>query len=104
MPLDFTNTNLVWTSILAETLSRLGLTTAIVCPGSRSAPLAIAFANHPHIEAFLCWTSDRRPSSHSALLVRAIVRLCWSVPLAPQAQIFIPLSLKLRKAVCPYSF
>jgi 2-succinyl-5-enolpyruvyl-6-hydroxy-3-cyclohexene-1-carboxylate synthase len=51
MLIDFTNINLVWTSILAETLYRLGLTTAVVCPGSRSAPLAIAFANHPQIEA-----------------------------------------------------
>ncbi|WP_254721985.1 2-succinyl-5-enolpyruvyl-6-hydroxy-3-cyclohexene-1-carboxylic-acid synthase [Kovacikia minuta] len=51
MSIDFTNTNLVWTSILAETLQRLGLRTAIVCPGSRSAPLAVAFARHPKIEA-----------------------------------------------------
>lgn len=50
MPVDFTNTNLVWTSILAETLYRLGLTTAVICPGSRSAPLTVAFAHHPHIE------------------------------------------------------
>jgi 2-succinyl-5-enolpyruvyl-6-hydroxy-3-cyclohexene-1-carboxylate synthase len=51
MPIDFTNTNLVWTSILVETLARLGLKTAVICPGSRSTPLAIAFANHPHIDA-----------------------------------------------------
>ncbi len=51
MALDFTNTNLLWTSVLAETLYRLGLVTAIICPGSRSAPLAIAFAQHPQIEA-----------------------------------------------------
>ncbi|MGQ9869882.1 2-succinyl-5-enolpyruvyl-6-hydroxy-3-cyclohexene-1-carboxylic-acid synthase [Leptodesmis sp.] len=49
--IDFTNTNLLWTSILAETLYRLGLTIAIICPGSRSAPLTVAFANHPEIEA-----------------------------------------------------
>ncbi len=51
MSIDFTNTNLVWTSILVETLFRLGLKTAVICPGSRSAPLAIAFANHPNIDA-----------------------------------------------------
>ncbi|MBD2034562.1 2-succinyl-5-enolpyruvyl-6-hydroxy-3-cyclohexene-1-carboxylic-acid synthase [Leptolyngbya sp. FACHB-321] len=81
MPLDFTNTNLVWTSILAETLSRLGLTTAIVCPGSRSAPLAIAFANHPHIEAIP--VLDERSASFFALGVarqshRPVVLLCTS--------------------------
>ncbi len=51
MSIDFTNTNLVWTSILVETLFRLGLKTAVICPGSRSAPLAIAFANHSNIDA-----------------------------------------------------
>ena len=51
MPLDFRNTNTLWASIVVETLSRLGLTTAIICPGSRSGPLAVAFAQHPAIEA-----------------------------------------------------
>ena len=49
--MDFRNVNLVWTSVMAATLGRLGLETAVVCPGSRSAPLAIAFAQHPTIEA-----------------------------------------------------
>jgi 2-succinyl-5-enolpyruvyl-6-hydroxy-3-cyclohexene-1-carboxylate synthase len=51
MALDFRNTNTLWASTLAETLWRLGLQTAIVCPGSRSAPLAIAFAQHPALES-----------------------------------------------------
>ncbi|GAB4228514.1 MAG: 2-succinyl-5-enolpyruvyl-6-hydroxy-3-cyclohexene-1-carboxylic-acid synthase [Elainellaceae cyanobacterium] len=51
MPINFSNTNLVWASVLVETLSRLGLETAVICPGSRSAPLAVAFAQHPQIEA-----------------------------------------------------
>ncbi|EAZ91617.1 2-succinyl-5-enolpyruvyl-6-hydroxy-3-cyclohexene-1-carboxylic-acid synthase [Crocosphaera chwakensis] len=50
MHLDFRNINTLWSSIIAETLSRLGLTTAVICPGSRSTPLTLAFANHPHIE------------------------------------------------------
>lgn len=45
------NTNLLFASILTETLKRLGLTTAIICPGSRSTPLAIAFASQEGIEA-----------------------------------------------------
>jgi 2-succinyl-5-enolpyruvyl-6-hydroxy-3-cyclohexene-1-carboxylate synthase len=48
---DFRNVNTLWASILVETLSRLGLKTAIICPGSRSTPLAVAFAQHPKIEA-----------------------------------------------------
>jgi 2-succinyl-5-enolpyruvyl-6-hydroxy-3-cyclohexene-1-carboxylate synthase len=51
MALDFRNANMLWTSVLAETLKRLGLQTAIICPGSRSAPLAVAFAQHPTLES-----------------------------------------------------
>src|SRR5579883_3393351 len=81
MPIDFTNTNLIWTSILAETLYRLGLTTAIICPGSRSAPLAIAFANHPQIEAIP--VLDERSASFFALGIarqshRPVVLVCTS--------------------------
>ena len=50
MPVDFRNTNSLWASIAVETLARLGLETAILCPGSRSTPLTFAFANHPKIE------------------------------------------------------
>jgi len=62
---NFSNTNSVWASVLAETLYRLGLTTAIVCPGSRSAPLAFAFAQHPQIEAIPIL--DERSASFFAL-------------------------------------
>lgn len=51
MLIDFRNTNTVWASILVETLTRLGLTTAVLCPGSRSTPLTVAFAQHSKIEA-----------------------------------------------------
>ncbi|MEA5535001.1 2-succinyl-5-enolpyruvyl-6-hydroxy-3-cyclohexene-1-carboxylic-acid synthase [Crocosphaera sp. XPORK-15E] len=50
MQLDFRNVNTLWCSILVETLAQLGLTTTVVCPGSRSTPLTVAFANHPNIE------------------------------------------------------
>lgn len=51
MSIDFRNTNTVWASILAATLQRIGLTTAVICPGSRSTPLTIAFAQNTKIEA-----------------------------------------------------
>ena len=51
MPIDFRNTNSLWTSVAVETLNKLGLQTAILCPGSRSTPLTFAFATHPNIEA-----------------------------------------------------
>ena len=48
--IDFRNINTVWASVLVETLAQLGLKTAILCPGSRSTPLTIAFAQHYSIE------------------------------------------------------
>ena len=51
MPIDFNNTNSIWACILTETLQRLGVVAAVICPGSRSSPLAIAFAQQPGIEA-----------------------------------------------------
>lgn len=49
--IDFRNLNTLWASVLVETLCRCGLTVAVICPGSRSTPLAIAFASHPKIAA-----------------------------------------------------
>jgi 2-succinyl-5-enolpyruvyl-6-hydroxy-3-cyclohexene-1-carboxylate synthase len=40
----FRNTNELWSYILAETLQKLGLKLAVICPGSRSTPLVVAFA------------------------------------------------------------
>jgi 2-succinyl-5-enolpyruvyl-6-hydroxy-3-cyclohexene-1-carboxylate synthase len=51
MAVDARNTNTLWASVLVETLARLGLQVAVICPGSRSAPLAVAFAQHEEIEA-----------------------------------------------------
>jgi 2-succinyl-5-enolpyruvyl-6-hydroxy-3-cyclohexene-1-carboxylate synthase len=44
MPIGFRNTNELWATILTETLKRLGLKSAVICPGSRSTPVAIGFA------------------------------------------------------------
>ncbi|MCT7986270.1 2-succinyl-5-enolpyruvyl-6-hydroxy-3-cyclohexene-1-carboxylic-acid synthase [Laspinema sp. A4] len=65
MPIDFRNTNTVWASILVETVQRLGLTTAVICPGSRSTPLTVAFASHPEVEAIPIL--DERSASFFAL-------------------------------------
>ncbi|WP_315791543.1 2-succinyl-5-enolpyruvyl-6-hydroxy-3-cyclohexene-1-carboxylic-acid synthase [Fischerella sp. JS2] len=51
MSIGFRNINEVWASVLTQTLKHLGLTTAIICPGSRSTPLAVAFAQQtPEID------------------------------------------------------
>ncbi len=63
--LDFRNINTLWASVIAETLYCLGLRTAVVCPGSRSAPLTVALAQHPKIEAIP--VLDERSASFFAL-------------------------------------
>jgi 2-succinyl-5-enolpyruvyl-6-hydroxy-3-cyclohexene-1-carboxylate synthase len=65
MSIDFRNLNTLWASTLVETLAHLGLTTAVISPGSRSTPLTIAFAQHPSIEAIP--VLDERSASFFAL-------------------------------------
>lgn len=69
--IDYRNTNLLFASVLTETLKRLGLTTAVICPGSRSTPLAIAFASQEGIEAVP--VLDERSAAFFAL---GIARRC----------------------------
>lgn len=80
MSIQFNNLNTVWASVLVETLARLGLITAVICPGSRSAPLAVAFAEHPGIEAIP--VLDERSAAFLALGLarqgRAALLVCTS--------------------------
>ncbi len=67
--------------MLVETLYRLGLQTAVICPGSRSAPLAVAFALHESIEAIP--VLDERSAAFFALGLakqtgRAVALVCTS--------------------------
>ncbi|MEY2979647.1 MAG: 2-succinyl-5-enolpyruvyl-6-hydroxy-3-cyclohexene-1-carboxylic-acid synthase [Prochlorotrichaceae cyanobacterium] len=50
MDLDFRTLNSLWASVLVNTLAGLGLRYSIICPGSRSAPLAVAFSHAKTIE------------------------------------------------------
>ncbi|MBD1849488.1 2-succinyl-5-enolpyruvyl-6-hydroxy-3-cyclohexene-1-carboxylic-acid synthase [Leptolyngbya sp. GB1-A1] len=81
MPINFSNTNSVWASVLVETLHCLGLQTAVICPGSRSAPLTVAFALHKAIEAIP--VLDERSAAFFALGLakqtgRAVALVCTS--------------------------
>ncbi len=82
MPIAYRNVNQLWAYILTETLKRLGLTCAIICPGSRSTPLAVAFAQQaPEIEAISIL--DERSAAFFALgqakaTGRPVVLVCTS--------------------------
>jgi 2-succinyl-5-enolpyruvyl-6-hydroxy-3-cyclohexene-1-carboxylate synthase len=62
---DAPNLNLAWTSLAAEECRRLGVRHAVVSPGSRSAPLAVAFARQPGIEVHVA--HDERGGAFMAL-------------------------------------
>ncbi|OUL27090.1 2-succinyl-5-enolpyruvyl-6-hydroxy-3-cyclohexene-1-carboxylic-acid synthase [Nostoc sp. RF31YmG] len=76
------NVNQLWAYILTETLKRLGLTCAVICPGSRSTPLTVAFAQQmPDIEAISIL--DERSAAFFALgqakaSGRPVVLVCTS--------------------------
>ena len=79
--LDFRNVNALWGSVVAETLVRSGVGTVVISPGSRSTPLAFAFARHPGLDALP--VLDERSASFFALGLakrdlRPVALLCTS--------------------------
>ncbi|MEY4118631.1 MAG: hypothetical protein RLZZ116_1959 [Planctomycetota bacterium] len=62
---DAPNINMAWTTLAAEECWRLGVRHIVVCPGSRSAPLAVAFARHPKLRVHVA--HDERGGAFMAL-------------------------------------
>ena len=62
---DAPNINLAWTMLAAEECARLGVRHAVVSPGSRSAPLAVAFGRHAGIRVHVA--HDERGGAFLAL-------------------------------------
>jgi 2-succinyl-5-enolpyruvyl-6-hydroxy-3-cyclohexene-1-carboxylate synthase len=66
MSLNFENTNEIWAYVLTETLKRLGLNCVVICPGSRSTPLTVAFAK-PSLDIEAIPILDERSAAFFAL-------------------------------------
>lgn len=101
MVLDFCNLNSLWATVMVETLARLGLRSAVICPGSRSTPLTVALARHPQIEAIPIL--DERSAAFWALgLAKAsglpTVLLCTSGTAGAN---FYPAVIEARESAVP---
>ncbi|HWA09282.1 MAG TPA: 2-succinyl-5-enolpyruvyl-6-hydroxy-3-cyclohexene-1-carboxylic-acid synthase [Opitutaceae bacterium] len=100
-PLDSRNVNSLWCSVLAATLHRCGVAQAVICPGSRSTPLAFAFAAHPGIEAVP--VLDERSASFFALGLarrsrRPVALVCTSGTAAAN---FLPAVIEAQESGAP---
>ncbi|HEY2106245.1 MAG TPA: thiamine pyrophosphate-binding protein, partial [Candidatus Binataceae bacterium] len=99
--MDIGAANARWSAAFVDELARAGVSDACVCPGSRSAPLAIALAKHPAIRV---WTHlDERSASFFALGMakyarRAVALLCTSGSAAAN---FFPAVVEARYARVP---
>ncbi|MFO1433893.1 MAG: 2-succinyl-5-enolpyruvyl-6-hydroxy-3-cyclohexene-1-carboxylic-acid synthase [Candidatus Competibacteraceae bacterium] len=81
MPLDNSNINTLWSSLLIEELARNGIDYCCISSGSRSAPLTVAAARHPRMRTLLC-LDERGAAFHALGYARAAGRpavlLCTS--------------------------
>jgi 2-succinyl-5-enolpyruvyl-6-hydroxy-3-cyclohexene-1-carboxylate synthase len=66
LPFAWKNVNQLWAYVLTETLKRLSLSCVVICPGSRSTPLVVAFVQQiPDIEVIS--VLDERSAAFFAL-------------------------------------
>ncbi len=66
------NFNLAWTTLIADECARSGIEHAVICPGSRSAPLAVAFARCAKIRTHIA--HDERGGAFLALGIAKATR------------------------------
>ncbi|MDL1899947.1 2-succinyl-5-enolpyruvyl-6-hydroxy-3-cyclohexene-1-carboxylic-acid synthase [Anaerolineae bacterium CFX9] len=99
--MDAPNRNLLWAQIVVDELARCGLRDVVIAPGSRSTPLAIAFAGHDLIRVYS--QIDERSAAFFALGManaaeRPVAVLCSSGTAAAN---FYPAVIEARYAQVP---
>lgn len=99
--IDPRNVNTLWSSVLMETLVRSGVRQAVVSPGSRSTPLAIAAAAHPQLEAIP--VLDERSAAFFALglarqRLQPVILICTSGTAAAN---YFPAVIEARESAVP---
>lgn len=62
---ELPNMNTLWSALVIEECIRLGVRNFVICPGSRSTPLVVAIARHPHATASV--NHDERAAAFYAL-------------------------------------
>ena len=99
--LSSANRNMLWASTFVDELARAGLQAAVIAPGSRSTPLAFAFAANPRITVYSLL--DERSAAFFALGIglqsgRAAAVLCTSGTAAAN---FLPAIVEANHARVP---
>src|SRR5215472_5075707 len=100
-PQDPVNPTYAYAGAFVDELQRAGVRNVVICPGSRSTPLAIAFAEHPAIRTWM--HVDERSAAYFGLgmakqLHQPVALLCTS---GTAASSFLPAIVEARLAHVP---
>ena len=102
--MDPTNANTALASVFAEELARGGLRHAVISPGSRSTPLAVALWRQPEIGVSVI--VDERSAAFFALGAAQATgpRSLFSAPPAPPPPTTTPRSARPTNPPSPWSY
>src|SRR6059058_4040064 len=98
---DLANSTYVYVSAFVDELQRVGVRNVVICPGSRSTPLAMAFATQPAIRTWM--HADERSAAYFGLgmarqLRQPVALLCTSGTAAAN---FLPAVVEAKLAHVP---
>src|SRR6266700_7723305 len=98
---DLVNPAYIYTGAFVDELQRAGLRNVVICPGSRSTPLAVAFAAQPAIRTWI--HVDERSAAYFGMgmakqLHQPVALLCTS---GTAAASFLPAIVEAKLAQLP---